>query len=98
PGAATTTTSPPVIVIELGYRFNPSQRVALILGVQSGYRSRYPAPNLFRSGIGHDKAQFAQTAHSAPLSHYLHPFGRLGHAASPEIAIYNVTRYAATPP
>src|SRR5487761_84015 len=92
PGAATVTTSPR---IEDRNRLDPAHRFFLVLGIELGDRGGHPAAHGRGVRVGHDEAQFAETARTAPLAHELHSFGRRHGDPPPAVTRDSVTRYEA---
>src|SRR5258707_14133486 len=86
------TTSPRLIGVEFGYRFDPQERVAFAAGAELCDLPRDPAAHGFRARIRHNQAQFAQTLPAAPRAHHLHSFSGFGHIALSGVTRYNVQR------
>src|SRR5258708_27408958 len=94
PAAATVTTSPRCIGIELGDGFYPRQSILFILGLQTRDLLRDALPDGVRTRIGHDETEFPQALLVSPLAHCLHSFGGWCHGcALLAVRSKSVTRY-----
>src|SRR5437762_11868933 len=85
PVAATTMTSPRLMSdlvtgrIELGDRFNPAQRLVLLVPNKLSNLSGHPPADRPRPWVGNHEPQFTQTLLAPSLSHHSHSFCRFSH-------------------
>jgi hypothetical protein len=86
PGSGDRTTSPRRIGIEVGYRLDPIERLALAFLAELGNLRRDPAPDGCQASIGDHKPQLAQTPRSSALAHHPHPLGCDRHRTLPSTA------------